>query len=55
MGRKKISNELDVVWPIRMKEGFKYKYKEYCDKHGFSMNKRVKTLMEKDLNGEIQK
>lgn len=54
MGRKKLSNEPDVRWPILMKKGFKDKYKKYCDVYGISMNRRVKLLMEKDMNGEIR-
>ena len=54
MGRKKLSDEKDVVWPVRMKISFKCRFKEYCDKNGFSMNKRVKILMEKDMNGEVK-
>lgn len=43
------TTEKDVIWPIRMKESFKVKFKDFCDKNGYSMNKRVKFLMEKDL------
>jgi len=51
MGRKKISNEPDVRWPILMKKNFKEQYKNFCDKNGMSMNKRIKLLMEKDMEG----
>ena len=44
----------DVVWPIRMDKNFKEKFKKHCDKNGFSMNKRVKLLMEKDMQNEIK-
>ena len=54
MGRKKLSDEPDVRWPILMKQGFKDKYKQFCDSKGFSMNKRVKLLMEKDMTGEVK-
>lgn len=50
MGRTNKSLEKDVVWPIRMKEGFKKQFKLHCDKHGYSMNKRVKLLMEQDID-----
>lgn len=50
MGRTKIYEEKDVVWPVRMREGFKKKFKAHCDNMGYSMNKRVKILMEKDMN-----
>lgn len=49
MGRTKKSLEKDVIWPIRMKEEFKIKFKIHCDKNGYSMNKRVKLLMEQDI------
>ncbi len=52
MGRTKKILEKDVVWPIRMKESFKKEFKTHCDKHGYSMNKRVKLLMEKDISNE---
>lgn len=54
MGRTKIFMEKDVVWPVRMRESFKKRFKEHCDKKGYSMNKRTKILMEKDMNGEIE-
>jgi len=50
MGRPKIFKEKDVVWPVRMREDFKKKFKAHCDKKGYSMNKRVKILMENDMN-----
>jgi predicted DNA-binding protein len=50
MGRKKLSDEKDVVWPIRMKISLQQRFKELCDKNGYSMSKRVKILMEKDIN-----
>lgn len=49
---KTISN--DVVWPIRMSKLFKTQYKEYCDKHGYAFNKRIKLLMENDINNKIK-
>jgi len=36
----------DVVWPIRMTKELKDKFKEYCDKYGYSMNKKIKLLIE---------
>lgn len=46
--------ENNVVWPIRMSKEFKLKYKEFCDKHGYAFNKRIKTLMEGDMNNKIK-
>lgn len=44
--------EKDVVWPIRMKQSLKDRFKDYCDKNGFSMNKRIKVLIEQDIKDE---
>ncbi len=49
-----MEKEKDVVWPVRMKESFKKRFKTHCDNQGYSMNKRVKLLMEKDMNTKIQ-
>jgi predicted DNA-binding protein len=42
----------DVVWPIRMSQELKDKFKAYCDNKGFSMNKLIKILIEKEINYE---
>jgi len=42
--------EKDVVWPIRMSKPLKDKFKDYCDNKGYSMNKLIKILIEKELN-----
>jgi len=42
----------DIIWSIRMKQSLKDEFKIFCDKHGFSMNKRMKILIEKDLKNE---
>jgi hypothetical protein len=55
MRKPKLQNENQVVWPIRMGESLKNKFKIHCDKNGYSMNKRVKVLMEEDMNGETKK
>jgi hypothetical protein len=52
MKKQKIEKENDVIWPIRMKKSFKNKFKIHCDKNGYSMNKRIKILIEKDINEE---
>jgi len=54
MKMPKINKENDVILPVRMKEDFKKLFKNHCDKNGYSMNKRLKILIEKDLNGEIK-
>lgn len=41
--------EKDVVWPIRMKRSLKDEFKSHCDGNGFSMNKRIKVLIENDI------
>jgi len=40
----------DVVWPIRMTQALKDEFKAHCDSNGFSMNKRIKNLIERDIN-----
>lgn len=44
--------EKDVVWPIRMKQALKNEFKNHCDKNGFSINKRIKVLIEMDIKNE---
>ena len=39
----------DVVWPIRMSQTLKDEFKAHCDKYGYSMNKKIKLLIEKDI------
>lgn len=53
-GRPKESNEPMVTWPILMPKSFRDKYKEFCGRYAISMNKRVRLLMTKDMNGEIK-
>lgn len=40
----------DVVWPIRMSQELKDVFKVHCDKNGYSMNKLIKILIEKEIN-----
>ena len=40
----------DVVWPIRMSQELKDQFKPYCDNKGYSMNKLIKILIEKEIN-----
>ncbi len=48
-----IENKKDVVWPIRMSQELKDSFKSYCDENGFSMNKLIKILIEKEIkNGK---
>lgn len=39
----------DVVWPIRMSQKLKDEFKAYCDDKGYSMNKLIKILIEKEI------
>lgn len=52
-GRPKTLKEQNVTWPILMPKSFKENYKIFCDKNAISMNKRIKLLMEKDMNDKI--
>lgn len=49
---KEKEKEKDVVWPIRMGRVLKDEFKKHCDKNGFSMNKRIKVLIEMDIKDE---
>jgi len=52
MKTSKLSTVKDVVWPIRMKQTLKDEFKTHCDKQGYSMNKRIKILMELDIKNK---
>ncbi len=45
----KKENKKEVIWPIRMPQELKDQFKAYCDEHGFSMNKKIKILMETEI------
>ena len=51
---KKIKDDKDVVWPIRMKQNLKNDFKNHCDRNGYSMNKRIKILIEGDIKNETK-
>lgn len=53
-GRPKENKEPMITWPILMPIEFKKKYKTFCESQAISMNRRVRLLMQKDLNGEIK-
>ncbi len=38
---------------IRINKEFKDSYMSFCDKNGYSLSKRIKLFMKKDMNGEI--
>jgi antitoxin component of RelBE/YafQ-DinJ toxin-antitoxin module len=46
----KEKKESDIVWPIRMKKNLKDRFKKHCDENGYSMSKRIRTMMEMDIN-----
>ena len=45
----KKEKQKDVVWPVRMTQDIKDQFKNYCDKKGYSMNKLIKILIEKEI------
>jgi hypothetical protein len=50
---KEKEKQKDVVWPIRMSQELKNQFKKYCDNNGYSMNKLIKILIEKEIkNGK---
>ena len=46
-------NEPTMTLAILMTKDFKNRYKIYCDKHAISMNRRIRLLMEKDMNNQL--
>lgn len=42
--------KIDIIWPIRIKKDFRDDFKKFCDENGYSMSKRIRTLMEMDMN-----
>lgn len=44
--------EKDVILPIRIKRELKNEFKSHCDKKGYSLNKRIKILIEEDIQNE---
>jgi len=42
----------DVIWSIRMKQSLKDDFKKHCDKNGYSLNKRINILIERDLKND---
>lgn len=49
----KEEKQKDVVWPIRMSQELKNQFKKHCDNNGYSMNKLIKILIEKEIkNGK---
>lgn len=39
---------------IRISELLNKKYKNYCDENGYSLSKRLRFLMERDIDGKIE-
>lgn len=52
MEKNKTSKKESCVWPIRMPKKLKDEFKTYCDKKGFSMNKRINILIKNDIEYE---
>ena len=46
---KKEDKKEYYIFPIRLSKEFKKEYKDYCDKNGYSMTKRIKLLMNNDM------
>lgn len=38
---------------IRLNYDLKEKYQKYCDDNGYSLSKRIRMFLEKDLNNKI--
>ncbi len=37
---------------IRINENLRKEYKEFCNKNGYSLSKRLRLLIKKDMNNE---
>ena len=48
----KNQKEKDTTMTFRLESEFKIKYLKYCEENGYSYGKRLRLLMEKDLNNE---
>jgi hypothetical protein len=48
----KKEKQKEVIWPIRMSQELKDEFKTYCDSKGYSMNKLIKILIEKEIKNE---
>ena len=53
--KTKKEKQKDVVWPIRMSQDLKDQFKIYCDAKGYSMNKLIKILIEREINNAYSK
>jgi len=51
MKREKIFIE---TLTIRISDALNKRYKRYCDENGLSLSKRLRYLIEKDINGKIE-
>ena len=47
--KKEILEDRDCIWPIRMKQSLKKEFKSFCDTNGYSMNKKIKIMIEKEI------
>lgn len=39
---------------IRISDGLNNKYRKYCDENGLSLSKRLRFLIQKDIDGKIE-
>ena len=39
---------------ISIEAGLKTKYSEFCEKHGYSVSKRIKLFVEKEIDNKVK-
>lgn len=49
-----MTNKKDIMINLRLENKLKNNFKLYCKKNGFSISKRLRILIENDINGKIK-
>ena len=49
----KDTNKIKTKLSIRLEESLREQYHEYCKNNGFSLSKRLRLIIEKDMLGKI--
>ncbi len=50
MKKQEQEKEKDIIWPVRIKKDLRDRFKKHCNKMGYSMSKRLRVLMEVEIN-----
>jgi hypothetical protein len=49
----KDTNKIKTKLSIRLEESLREQYHEYCQNNGYSLSKRLRLIIEKDMLGKI--